>query len=182
MSTLSAGAVLQARYARLKLNQSNDGTSIESTVGNTTNNASIELSAEIKALITGSDYWVLAKTNRYKKLIREGHLDKLLHLAREAQTKENPANWFAAACSKARWERYTIPYFAKLQEVARKAENVARRLGTHVNRFIYQQIWKGVQVERWAIQAAEVRHDKPNQSRQRHFAWLCLHERLLLGS
>lgn len=180
MSTLSAGAVLQARYAGLKQKQSNDDASIENTVSsNTTNKTSIELPQEIKALITGSDYWVLAKTNRYKKLIREGHLDKLLQLAREARTKDNPANWFARACSKARWEKYTLPYFAKLKEVARKAETVTRRLGIKVNKFIYKQIWKGVNVERWAVTAEEVRHDKPGQSRENHFAWLCLNEQRL---
>jgi hypothetical protein len=180
MSTVTAGAVLQDRYARFQRNASRYSTSIESTEGQTTSNTSIELSAEIRALITGSDFWVQAKTNRYKKLIREGHLDKLLHLARTAHTKEHPANWFAAACSKARWEQYTLPYFAKLAEVARKAEHVARRLGTQINNFIYQQIWRGVNVERWAIAAQEVRHDQPGQSREKYFAWLCINERRLM--
>ncbi|HVB22285.1 MAG TPA: hypothetical protein VNG51_10095 [Ktedonobacteraceae bacterium] len=179
MSTLSAGAVLQARYASFKQKQTINDVSIENTVGTTTDNTSIELPAEIKGLITGSEFWVQAKTNRYKKLIREGHLDKLLHLSQEAHTKDNPANWFAAACSKARWEKYTLPYFAKLKEVARKAENVARRLGTKVNKFIYKQIWKGINVERWAVAAEEVKHNKPGQSRERHFAWLCLNEHRL---
>ena len=183
MNTLSAGAVLHTRYAGSKQNQPHDNVSIETNVGNThTNNTSIELPSEIKALITGSDFWVQAKTNRYKKLIREGHLDKLLHLAREALSKDNPANWFAAACAKARWEQYTLPYFAKLKAVAQKAECVAHRLGTQVNRFIYKMIWKGINVERWAIQAEEVRHDKPGQSRVRHFIWLCLNERTLSAS
>lgn len=179
MSTTTAGAVLQARYAHLTPKPLIDDASIESTVSNTTNNTSIELPAEIQALITGSDFWVRAKTRRYKKLVREGHLDKLLHLAHAAQTKDHPANWFAAACSKARWERYTLPYFAKLQEVARKAERVARRLGTKINNFIYKQIWRGVNVERWAIAAEEVRHDKRGQSREKYFAWLCVNEQRL---
>lgn len=179
MNTLSAGAVLSTRYASLKQKQYNHDASIENTVGTTTSNTSIELPSEIKALITGSDFWIQAKTNRYKKLIREGDLDKLLHLARQALTKNNPANWFASACSKVRWEKYTLPYFAKLKEVARKAENVARRLGTKVNKFIYKQIWKGVNVERWAVAAQEIRHDKPEQSREKHFAWLCLNEKRL---
>jgi hypothetical protein len=139
-------------------------------------NTSIELPSEIKALITGNDYWVNAKSNRYKKLIREGHLDKLLELANMARVKNNPANWFV--CSKATWER-TLAYFTKLKEVARKAEHVARRLGTKVNGFIYKQIWKGVNVERWAVAAEEIRHDKPGQSREKLFAWLCLHEQRL---
>jgi len=181
MKALTAGAVLQARYATLKQKQFNcNDASIENTARKAiTNNTSIELPQEIKALITGSDFWVTAKTNRYKKLIREGQLDKLLHLAREAHTKDNPANWFARACSKARWEMYTLPYFAKLKEVARKAEHVARRLGTKVNKFIYKMIWKGVNVERWAVTAEEIRHDKPGQSREKHFAWLCLNEKRL---
>ena len=33
---------------------------------------SIELPAAITNLITGSDFWVTAKSNRYRKLIREG--------------------------------------------------------------------------------------------------------------
>lgn len=179
MNASSAGAVLETRYASLKQKSLNDDASIENTVGNTTNNTSIELPQEITALITGSDFWVLAKTNRYKKLIREGYLDKLLHLARAAQTKDNPANWFARACSKARWEKYTLPYFAKLKEVARKAETVARRLGLKINKFIYKQIWNGVNVERWAIAAEEISHDKPGQSKSKHFAWLCINEKRL---
>lgn len=178
MNTLSAGAVLQTRYASLKQKQFNDGASIETTVGNTTNNTSIELPQEIKELITGTDYWVNAKSNRYKKLIREGHLDKLLRLAQMARVKNNPANWFAKACSKLAWER-TLAYFAKLAQVAQKAEQVARRIGTKVNKFIYKQIWKGVNVERWAVAAEEISHAKPGQSREKHFAWLCINEQRL---
>jgi len=178
MNTLSAGAVLQTRYASLKQKQVNDDASIENTVGNTTNNTSIELPQEIKELITGNDYWVNAKSNRYKKLIREGHSDKLLELARMAHSKNSPANWFAKACSKAAWER-TLAYFAKLAEVAHKAERVARRIGTKVNKFIYKQIWNGVNVERWAVAAEEISHNKPGQSREKHFAWLCLNEQRL---
>lgn len=178
MNALSAGAVLSARYASFKQKQLSNDASIENTVGNTTNHTSIELPQEIKALITGNDFWVNAKMNRYKKLIREGHLDKLLALANMARVKNNPANWFAKACSKAAWER-TLAYFAKLKEVARKAEHVAHRLGTKVNKFIYKQIWNDVNVERWAVAAQEIRHDKPGQGRERYFAWLCLNEKRL---
>src|SRR5437762_1849303 len=120
VSALSAGAVLSVKYAGLQhKKQLNNDASIENSVqSNTTHNTSIELPQEIKVLITGSDFWVEAKTNRYKKLIREGHLDKLLHLAKMARSKNNPDWWFAKACSKARLEKYTLPYFAKLQEVA----------------------------------------------------------------
>lgn len=90
-----------------------------------------------------------------------------------------PANWFAKACSKAAWER-TLAYFAKLSQVARKAETVAKRLDTTNSKFIYKQIWKGVNVERWAIQAQEMKHEKPGQTILKHFAWLCVNEKQLL--
>ncbi len=194
MNTMASTAdVLAGRFQQFKQKQSTNDASIENNAGKVTHNISIEadvvkpdgypheLPQDIKALITGSDFWVLAKTNRYKKLIREGHLDKLLSLAKEAETKDNPANWFAKAASKARWEKFTLPYFAKLHEVTEKAERVARRVGTKVNKFIYRQIWKGVNVERWAIQAEEMWHAKPGQSKERHFAWLCMNEKLVLA-
>jgi hypothetical protein len=187
MSTESTAELLAERFQQFKQVKSNSDSSIETNAGNTTNNSSIETQAvnnqlpnEITELITGSDYWVNAKSNRYRKLIREGHIEKLLELAKMAQTKDNPANWFAKACSKAAWER-TLAYFAKLSEVAHTAERVARRVGTKVNKFIYKQIWKGVNVERWAIQASEVRHNKPGQSALKHFAWLCKNEKLILA-
>lgn len=188
MSTASTAELLAGRFPQLKQKQINSDSSIENAVGKTiTNNTSIETTAvnqqlpsEIQELITGNDYWALAKSNRYKKLIREGHLQKLLELAKMAQEKDNPANWFAKAASKKAWDR-TLDYFAKLSEVAQKAETVARRIGTKVNKFIYKQIWKGVNVERWAIQAQEMRHDKPGQGREKHFAWLCLNEKTVLA-
>jgi hypothetical protein len=180
MHITSTADILAARFERFEQANLHNTASIETNVGITTNTTSIELPQEITSLITGSPYWVLAKTNRYKKLIREGHLSKLMRLASEALTKDNPANWFARAASKARWERYTLPYLSKLREVAEKAERVARRLNTHVTKFIYQQIWRGVNVERWAIQAEEMRHDRPNQSKMKHFAWLCLNEKAIL--
>jgi hypothetical protein len=187
MATASTQEILAARFSQLKQNNEiNSDSSIENTVGKLTNNTSIETNAvddtlpiAITELITGSDYWVLAKSNRYRKLIREGHLEKLLDLAKMAQTKNNPANWFAKACSKAAWER-TLAYFAKLSQVARKAETVAKRLGTTTSKFIYKQIWKGVNVERWAIQAQEMKHEKPGQTTLKHFAWLCVNEKQLL--
>jgi hypothetical protein len=45
---------------------------------------------------------------------------------------------------------------------------VARKLRTTVSRFIYQQIWRGVNVERWAATAAEVGRHKA-----KYFTWLC---------
>jgi len=103
-------------------------------------------------------------------LIREGHLSRLLELAEIARTKDKPAFWFAAACSKAEWER-TLKFLAKLAEVQKTAVQVAQKLRTDVTKFIYQQVWLGVNVERWADTAAEV-----GKRKAAYFAWLCRRE------
>ncbi len=136
---------------------------------------SIELPAAITNLITGSEFWVTAKSNRYKKLIREGFLDDLLELAKLALAKDNPAHWFAKVCSVKAWER-TQDFLKKLYAVRRKAEQVAERIGSGLTKFVYKQIWDGKNVERHAITAEEVRHDKPNQSIAKLFAYLCKQE------
>src|SRR6266516_3933283 len=174
MNALSAGAVLQARYASFKQKQTTDDASIENTVGTTTNNTSIELPQEIKALMTGSDFWVLAKTNRYKKLIREGHLNDLLELAKMALSKNNPAHWFAKVCSVKAWER-TLDFLKKLYDVRKKAERVVERIGQHnlerMRKFVYKQIWAGKSVERYAVATQEI-----GENRHKLFVYLCRQE------
>jgi len=180
MNALSAGAVVEARYAQLKQKQLTVSreASIENTASKLNYNTSIELPQEIKDLITGSDDWVRAKTNRYLKLIRECYGDLLLQLARMAQTKRYPANWFAAAASKANWQQ-TLDYFKKLADVTKQAAYTAQKLGTEVTKFIYKQVWRGVATVRLACLAAEMPHNKPGQSMLQHFAWLCANERRL---
>jgi len=136
---------------------------------------SIELPAAITNLITGNEFWVTAKSNRYKKLIREGHLDNLLELAKLALTKDNPAHWFAKVCSVKAWER-TLDFLKKLDNERMKAAQVAKRIGEGMTKFVYKQIWAGKNVEHHAITAEEVRHDKPKQSKWRLFAYLCKQE------
>jgi hypothetical protein len=137
-------------------------------------NTSIELPMAITNLITGTDFWVLAKTNRYRKLVREGHLSDLLALAAIALTKQHPANWFAKVCSVKAWER-TLDFLKKLYNVRRKAERVAERIGKDIaegmRRFIYKQIWAGRSVERHAVAAQEI-----GKHRYKLFAFLCTQE------
>lgn len=38
---------------------------------------------------------------------------------------------------------------------------------------------KGVNIEPRVVIAEEVSHYKPGQSKEKHFAWLCLHEQRL---
>jgi hypothetical protein len=136
---------------------------------------SIELPTAITNLVTGNEYWVTAKSNRYRKLIREGHLDDLLELAKLALTKDNPAHWFAKVCSVKAWER-TLDFLKKLDNVRRKAAQVTKRIGESMTNFVYKQIWAGKNVEHHAVTAQEVQHDKPNQSIGRLFAYLCKQE------
>ncbi|HEY7348101.1 MAG TPA: hypothetical protein VH599_07245 [Ktedonobacterales bacterium] len=184
MSTIQLSEALQGRYgARVSQRQKCNEASIEDTVSTVTNNTSIELPQEIDDLIDNKMY-----RNKFKKLVREGHTRDLLELAAIARTKDKPSHWFARATkttaapgqegTPTNWER-ALKYLAKLRQVAQTAERVAKRIGTKVNSFIYKQIWKGVNVERWAITAEEVKHDKPGQGRAKHFAWLCINERQL---
>lgn len=136
-------------------------------------NTSIELPAEITVLITGSDFWITAKSNRYKKLVRDGHLRNLLELAAIAQMKRRPANWFAKVCSVKAWER-TLSFLKKLYNVREKAERVVIRIGCvaeGMKRFVYKQIWAGKNVERHAVAAQEI-----GKSRDKLFAYLCRQE------
>ena len=174
-TSTSFGTLAATRYQAMREQHDKKQEEINiKAVGDT----SIELPAAITNLIIGSEFWVTAKSNRYRKLIREGHLDNLLELAKLALTKDNPAHWFAKVCSVKAWER-TLDFLKKLDNVRRKADQVAKRIGEGLTKFVYKQIWTGKNVERWAVAAEEVRHDKPGQSREKHFAWLCLHEQRL---
>ena len=165
----------QLAARRTSLARAASTSSIEVSVSNT-NNTSIELPGEIDSLNVGSDFWRQAKGNRYRMLIREGHLSKLLKLAETARSKNKPAFWFARACSVKYWESRTLPYLAKLADVQELAALVALKLRIEVTKFIYQQIWRGANVERWADTAQEMPHAKAGQSRIKHFAWLCRRE------
>ena len=144
-------------------------------------NNSIELPAAIKNLTTGNDYWVTAKTNRYKKLIREGHVNDLLELAKLAPvmaTKADPSHWFAASASVKQWER-SQDFLQKLRRLYIVAAQVLARLGAQASvadrlqKLVYKQIWLKRSVERHATAAQELPHNKPNQSRAKLFAYLC---------
>lgn len=168
----NVGTMLASRYPQLtRTNNQQAASSIENTVGTT--NSSIELPAEIDSLIDNKAF-----RNRYRKLIREGHLADLLELAelaRERATEQSPSHWFAKACSVKHWEAQTMPFLARLRQVRATAERVAERLSTGVTNLLYQLIWRGVNVERWSALAVESSHAKPGQGVMQHFVWLCKH-------
>ncbi|HEU5375141.1 MAG TPA: hypothetical protein VFV38_06870 [Ktedonobacteraceae bacterium] len=164
-NTSSIGAIALTRFQVMRQQHNQEQKQSEANSNN-----SIELPAAIKNLITGSDFWVTAKTNRYKKLIREGHLRDLLELANIALTKNNPANWFAKVCSVKAWER-TLDFLEKLYRVRKKTEAVLSRIGKGVEKLVYKHAWAGKSVERYAVAAQEIGKD-----RHKLFAWLCQRE------
>lgn len=144
--------------------------SIEGTSNEVNSSSSIELPQCITKLITGSDYWRLAKTRRYLKLAREGHLETLQALAEQAMAKDAPDHWFARVCSVKMWER-TLALVAKTKRVATEAARIAEQLGVTAAeqiQTIYYAAWrKGSTVGRYAAWAAESGRDK-----FRFFCWL----------
>ena len=168
-TTSSVSALAGARFQAMREQHDKEQKQSEKN-----NNTSIEVPAAIKTLITGSDFWILAKTNRYKKLIREGHLTNLLELATIALTKKNPANWFAKVCSVKAWER-TLDFLKKHYAVLKKAQQVIERIGTdmaeRMQKFVCKQIWAGKSVQRHAAAAQEIGKD-----RHKLFAFLCKQE------
>ncbi len=69
-----------------------------------------------------------------------------------------------------------LVFLKKLYSVRQKAAQVTQRIGERMTNFVYKQLWAGKNVERHAITAQEVRHNKPKQSIARLFAYLCKQE------
>jgi hypothetical protein len=153
--------------------------SIEVSVSNT-NNTSIELPAEILALIDNKAY-----LNRHKKLYRL-YPRELMELARIAMTKPKPSHWYARATQKKSDEGHEDHFVAvtlkwvreAVLSVQQAAERIVARIGAGLTniKVVYKRIRQGVNVERWADLARETPHDKPGQGRAQHFLWLCRQE------
>jgi hypothetical protein len=190
-----AGAILADRHAqrlaaRERMFNKQSASSIEMGVTNTSIK-SIELNAlahkhqpadecfeclprEIDDLIdtTGKQY-----RRKYRSMIKQGYLRQLLQLVRytrsmeaEGKLREDPCHFFAKYAKKDNWKR-TLEHLAKLAKVQETAVRVAAKLRSEVTKFIYREVWRGVNVERWADTAAEVGRNRPA-----YFAWLCRRE------
>lgn len=130
----------------------------------TTNN-SIELPEEIDNLIDNKMY-----RNKFKKMVREGHLNDLMQLAEIAITKNQPSHWFAKVTSKARWDS-TLEWLSKLREVVTNVAEIARKINIPLNgqKAVFKACWKLNSVAvRHAITASEVGKDP-----FKYFNWLC---------
>jgi hypothetical protein len=160
-----AGDILATRFSQrpsLPTLTSQNKTSIESSVN--TSKTSIEIPAAVDALIDNKAYY-----NKFRKLLRE-YPREIMALVELAHTKDQPSHWFARVTAKANWER-TLKFLAELFRVRELAQRVAKKLKAPVTSFIYQQVWRGVNVERWADTAAEV-----GEHRAKYFTWLCRRE------
>jgi hypothetical protein len=160
-----AADVLAARYGQrpsLSTLTSKNKTSIEGSGSN--NITSIEIPAEVDALIDNKAYY-----NKFRKLMRE-YPREIMALVELAHIKAQPSRWFATVTAKKNWER-TLKFLAELFRVRELAERVAKKLSITVTNFIYQQAWRGVNVERWADTAAEV-----GEHKAKYFTWLCRRE------
>lgn len=138
--------------------------SIEGIVNKT--NTSIEaLPERIDRLIDNKMYYP-----KFRKLIRDGHLEDLLKLTEIAATKGKPSRWFAVATAKANWQR-TLEFLAQCREVAEVAQRIAAKVRATSLDPIYKAVWKlGSSTERLAIQACE-----QGRERFKYFNWLVAH-------
>lgn len=198
-STISAAAVMASRLDELYKNRVLE-TSLRSIETNVVNpsDCSIEtkqtkrtqripdqgdIPDSVDQLIDNKMY-----RNKYKKLIREGHLQDLVELAqvaRERSTETSPSRYFARATrttpikgeegALTRWER-ALKFLANLRNVRNQAQAVASRLGIQVTGFILKQVWSGKLVDRWAAVAQE-----SGRNKERYFAWLCNNQDELLA-
>jgi hypothetical protein len=186
-----AGDILAIRHeqrlaARTQALTSQNTSSIEASVNNSSSSIEIyvkafdqtvEIPAEVDELIDDKRF-----RSKYGTMICRGFKAQLLQLARLTRSMESagklreaPSHFFSRYAKNANWER-TLKFLAELTKVQQLAERVAKKLKTAVAGFIYQQVWRGANVERWSDLAQEAPHDKPGQSAARHFTWLCRRE------
>lgn len=116
----------------------------------------IDLPEAVDALIDDKAY-----RPKFRKLIREGHLNALVQLAELAPklaTRQPPSHWFARYTSKAKWAQ-TLQWLAKLAQVARTAAEVAKRIAITPNQMkpVFAAVWRlGAGVIRHAVTVQEL--------------------------
>ncbi|MGV9340596.1 hypothetical protein [Streptomyces sp. NPDC003688] len=101
--------------------------------------------------------------NKFKALIRRGHLQDLLELAAIAPTKEHPSRWFAKVTSKAAWER-TLDFLKNLRNVQRVVHEVCERISVPAKKvgIVFKAAWIHRQgVIPMAVTAAETGKTHP---------------------
>lgn len=168
------GSTLKSlEFYRNKASESASVTSIEGSVlhkektGKTVATVG-EIPETIDALIDNKMF-----RNKFKALIRKGHLQDLLDLAEVAQGKDKPSHWFARATrttpvpgneSKPTfWER-SLKFLAKLRKVRRIAQEVGQRLKVPADSVnaVFKAAWRHNEAAvRMAVTAAETGKKHP---------------------
>lgn len=111
-----------------------------------------EIPEVIDALIDNKMY-----RNKFKALIRRGHLQDLLDLVEVAHTKDTPSRWFARVTAKKCWER-TLDFLKKLRDVKRIVQEVSERIMVPAKSTaaVFKAAWRHRQgAVRLAVTAAE---------------------------
>lgn len=174
MQTIEATLAARAEFYRNKASESASSTSIEEQpphkrrqTGKTVATMG-EIPAAIDALIDNKMF-----RNKFKALIRRGHLQDLLDLAEVAQSKDKPSHWFARATRTTPvpgnedkptfWER-SLKFLAKLRHVRRIAAQIRDRLHVPDDSMnaVFKAAWRHQQAAvRMAVTAAETGKTHP---------------------
>ncbi|MGC5342228.1 hypothetical protein ACPXCE_09225 [Streptomyces sp. DT24] len=105
--------------------------------------------------------------NKFKSLIRRGHLQDLIDLAEVAKDKDTPSRWFAKSTrttpvpgsegKPTHWER-SLKFLAKLRKVRRVVQQIGGRLKVPANSVnaVFKAAWKHQDAAvRLSVEAAE---------------------------
>ena len=168
MQTIRATITARDAFYRNKASESASSTSIEETLAN--KGRSVKPTATVGEIPKAIDVLIDNKMfrNKFKALIRRGHLQDLLDLAEVASTKDTPSHWFARATrttpvpgregKPTHWER-SLKFLAKLRQVRRIAEQIGNRIKVPADSVnaVFKAAWRHQQgALRFAVTAAEV--------------------------
>lgn len=173
MQTIGATVTARQDFYRNKGSESASSTSIEELMlhkGRTGKAVATvgDIPETIDALIDNKMF-----RNKFKALIRKGHLQDLLDLAEVAQGKDQPSHWFARATRTTPvpgnegkptfWER-SLKFLAKLRQVRRIAEQIGSRIRVPTGSMnaVFKAAWRHQQgALRFAVTAAETGKTHP---------------------
>jgi hypothetical protein len=173
MQTIRATLTNRQDFYRNKASESASSTSIEETSTHKGKSGKAvatvgEIPEAIDALIDNKMF-----RNKFKALIRRGHLQDLLDLAEVAEGKDQPSHWFARATrttpvpgSEGKptfWER-SLKFLAKLRQVRRIAEQIGNRIKVPADSMnaVFKAAWRHQQgALRFAVTAAETGKSHP---------------------
>jgi hypothetical protein len=160
------GSLLESRMASIELKRVNTNTeSIESGRTQIQTAPPVDIPEDIDTLIDNKLY-----RNKFRMLIRQGHLNDLLELAHVAREKKAPSRWFSVVTAKKNWQA-TLKFLTELRSVNQLVEQVTTRLQVPQAsiRAVYKACWRyGEATIQKAVTATEIGRDP-----FRLFCWLC---------